>query len=287
MNAGSSTQNSNFPLYSVYLGGPDLGGSDPFTIHSTFTSSNSFLSKSTSFNGQSIVGGSAPVNATSTVIYGTGSFFGNQTLSGTVAVTYDYQISKLEDPKLTASQKLTAAAEGAFVGVLIAECPVCGPEFISIAEGLYGNLLQLVADPADSNYMIFATPSAPPVLIPPNIPGLTQQQIDTWANLTQNLALWSTLPGAMLDSINRAQGAYDAGNALWDAEQLVNFGNYYQEDLIYAAAVRTDAEALGLVPSIPEPSPLLTFPLGLGAIWTVTRRRRNRQVVVGITVPTY
>ena len=191
------------------------------------------------------VGFQVPITATSTVVDGSGTFSGDLDIDGTASVTYNYQAP-------SPLQKATAGAQAALLGLLIAACPECAPELLSIAEGMYGNLLQIVADPVDPNYIILATPSAPPDLTPPDIAGLTQQQTEAWDDLTHNLALWSTFTEPMLESINRAEGAYEAGNVLWEDKQLTNFDSYYGQGLNYAAAIRTDADALGLV-SIPEP----------------------------------
>jgi hypothetical protein len=190
-------------------------------------------------------------------------------------------------PKITQPQKIAAGAEIAgIVLVTVGLTTVSGGAaagFGVIASQIATHLTTIVKDPADPDYMVLATPGTPPDLTVPDIPGLTEQQIAAWTDLTQTLALWDPLAQAMLDSIDRAQGAYDAGDNFWAAAQFTAFETYYQQDSIYAAAVNTDAATLGLLSgstAVPEPSTWAMMLIGFAGLAYAAHRRAREPLSV-------
>jgi|ERR1700733_1363062 hypothetical protein len=137
------------------------------------------------------------------------------------------------------------------------------------------DLAKLVHDPDDPNYMVLVTPGAPDFITLPGIPGWAEQQLATWDDLINNLELSDPLVQAMTDSLDRAQGAYDAGDDFWAGAQFANFEDYYQQNLIYAAALATDASSLGLLPAAPEPSTWAMMLIGFAGLGYAGFRRRS------------
>jgi hypothetical protein len=75
-------------------------------------------------------------------------------------------------------------------------------------------------DPSDPNFMTIATPM-PPSLPPLTVAGtpFTQSEINAFNAFITNEEQIIGVLGAILTSINRAQGASDAGNAFWETKQ--------------------------------------------------------------------
>jgi hypothetical protein len=178
--------------------------------------------------------------------------------AGSATITIKLLSGVTARPKPTPAQKALADAQIAYDAYLIGAIETDetlketeNKKFIEFLEDvLEKDILSLsivVQDPDDPNYMVLETPGTPDVLTVPDIPGMTGPQLSTWDDLVNNLALSGPLTQAMTDSLNRAQGAYDAGDDFWAAAQFATFNDYWQQNLSYAAAVNADAVTLGLV----------------------------------------
>ena len=184
-------------------------------------------------------------------------------------------------PKPTLAEKAWAAAQLVYDGALISfletnEVAAANENTESIEDVLtedMQSLAQIVHDPDDPNYMVIVTPGAPEFITLPGIPSWTQQQLATWDDLINNIELSDPLVQAMTASLNRAQGAYDAGGNFWAAAQFANFEDYYQQDLTYATAIYADAGTLGLL-SVPEPSTWAMMLIGFTGLGYAGFRRR-------------
>jgi hypothetical protein len=158
-------------------------------------------------------------------------------------------VLKQPRPQTTKAQKTAVAIGGlANVGEFIG-----GAIGILVGIKLIPALWEIVKDPPDPNYMVLATPGTPDTITLPDLTGWAEERIAALTDLVKNLELWGPLAQAMTDSIDRAQGAYDAGDTFWAAAQFAAFEDYYQLDLTYATAVNPDAVALGLCLVRPVP----------------------------------
>jgi hypothetical protein len=211
--------------------------------------------------------------------------------AGTANVTATLLVGPLSRPKPTLLQKTGSAAEIAVISALTraltAECPPCGVLYGTFTAPVISGLRKIVQDPDDPNYMVLATLDIPPTIALPDIPGLTAEQIALWNDLNENLALLDPLAEALAESIDRAQGAYDAGNEFWAAAQLANFNDYYQQDLTYATAVDSDAVMLGLVsasggPGTPEPSTWTMMLLGFAGLGYLGYRSSRKSIALAV-----
>lgn len=76
------------------------------------------------------------------------------------------------------------------------------------------------ADPPDPNFKVIAQPVLPTIPQVSTTRGFPDKDTDAVNALDNNMAHTVALEGAFLTSINRAQGAAEAGNAFWNAKQL-------------------------------------------------------------------
>lgn len=137
------------------------------------------------------------------------------------------QISYEQKPPLS---KLAAelSVDCATAAVVAAVCtippltPVCAvPGGLATAGicALAALVAKQAADPPDPNFMVIAQPiipSFPPVLVEP---GITQAEADAWNALLDNLTQAIGVGDALLKSVERAQGAAQAGNVFWETQQ--------------------------------------------------------------------
>ena len=80
---------------------------------------------------------------------------------------------------------------------------------------------KIARDPPDPNFMELAEPTilAFPV-IAVDEPGITQEVADAYNAFFDNLGQEIGFGGALLTSLERAQGAVEAGDAFWETEQM-------------------------------------------------------------------
>ena len=183
--------------------------------------------------------------------------------------------SSSQRPKPTLAQKAGAAAELATMGGLAVVGGVIGGAIFALFTPLVADLGEIVRDPDDPNYMVLVTPDAPDFVTLPGLPSWTGQQLATWDDFVNNLELSEPIVQAMANSIDRAQGAYDAGNEYWADAQFANFEDYYQENLGYATAINADAASLGLL-SVPESSTWAMMLIGFAGLGYAGFRRASK-----------
>ncbi len=85
---------------------------------------------------------------------------------------------------------------------------------------LSGELNELALDPADPNFTQIAVPVTPPFTGLSVGPGITQNEVDSVNAFISNQTQAIGLARAMITSINRAQGAFEAGNTSWENKQM-------------------------------------------------------------------
>jgi hypothetical protein len=81
-------------------------------------------------------------------------------------------------------------------------------------------------DPSDPNFMVIAQPVIPTFTFLTAQPGVTQAEADGFNALMSNLAQETAYFRVLITSTNRAQGAADAGDALWETNQIQAALNY-------------------------------------------------------------
>lgn len=91
---------------------------------------------------------------------------------------------------------------------------------------LSGILNQLALDPADPNYAVIASPIFPILQNLSTQPGITQAEADALNAWLSNLEQAIGYGRAAITSINRADGAYAAGNTYWEAQQMQAAAQY-------------------------------------------------------------
>lgn len=94
-----------------------------------------------------------------------------------------------------------------------------------ILSGIYG---RLALDPSDPNFTEIAVPVTPTLSQQPITAGdgVTQQEADALNALFTNLEQTIGLGRALQTSIDRAQGAREAGDAFWEGQQLAAAKNF-------------------------------------------------------------
>jgi hypothetical protein len=75
-------------------------------------------------------------------------------------------------------------------------------------------------DPSDPNFMVIALPVIPSFTALTAQNGVTQAEAASFNALMSNLAQQAAYFRVLITSTNRAQGAADAGNALWETSQI-------------------------------------------------------------------
>jgi hypothetical protein len=109
---------------------------------------------------------------------------------------------------------------------LIVTIPFCAPcaAITNLLAGIgalgAGGAALLACDPSDPNFTVIATPMSPSLTPLTAQPPLTQPMVDAFNALLTNEEQIVGVSGAILTSINRAQGAADAGNDFWQAQQM-------------------------------------------------------------------
>src|SRR5215467_2278940 len=94
---------------------------------------------------------------------------------------------------------------------------------------LSGLLNQLALDPSDPNFTVIAQPVTPSFQQVVAGGSVTQGEADSINALLTNLTQSIGLAQATITSINRANGAADAGNSFWETQQLQAAAQYAQQ----------------------------------------------------------
>jgi len=130
------------------------------------------------------------------------------------------------------------AAGGLIVGVLCIPCGIAIGIFGIATAGVGYGADKLAADPPDPNYKVIATPVTPRLTQQPLTAGqgFTQQEADASNALLTNYEVSIGLQRAMLTSLNRYSGAYNAGDTYWEGQQE-------QAARLYAGQLATQIEA--------------------------------------------
>jgi hypothetical protein len=152
------------------------------------------------------------------------------------------------DPSIT---KICAFGSGALAAVA------------GLASALFN---RLALDPSDPNFTVIAQPVIPslPLLVVQS--GVMQPEADALNALLLNQEQVIGFTQAIITSINRAQGASDAGNAFWEAQQ-VQAANTYVGQLAFLLAAQpalmTNAQNALLTAGFP------TVPISPATVFTV------------------
>lgn len=116
---------------------------------------------------------------------------------------------------------------------------------------------RLAADPSDPNFTVIAQPIPPAVPPLPNLAGITQAERDAYTALLGNLVNVIAYADAAQISINRATGAADAGDSVWEAKQaaaaaayLAHLGSLLQAEPALLTAFADALAAGGVVQPI-------------------------------------
>jgi len=102
------------------------------------------------------------------------------------------------------------------------------------AEALAASLLglyyaRLATDPADPNYTLIALPNFPTFNIPDPDPSWTAAQLAAYSALKSSISTKEQIIGllqATIVCVNRAEGAYEAGNTYWEQKQVAALNQY-------------------------------------------------------------
>jgi hypothetical protein len=123
------------------------------------------------------------------------------------------------------------------------------------AATIIGNLFKgIAADPVDTNYQVIATPGPSPGIVSFDVLGISSDQEAALTDLVSALNDLSGLPGVIQDSFNRAEGAFQASDQIWEALQLYAADEYALLANGDVDRIQTDAGILGLDLSTPEPA---------------------------------
>ena len=95
----------------------------------------------------------------------------------------------------------------------------------------------LARDPPDPNFTVIAQPIVPTLPTLTVGPNITQAEADTLNALVNNQGQIIAYAHAIKISVDRAQGASDAGNTFWETKQ-VNAINAYSKQLAFLLAVQ-------------------------------------------------
>jgi hypothetical protein len=141
-------------------------------------------------------------------------------------------------PQLTQAQKDALERGGTGLsetGGVIGQLAVVHPGS-SVASNLLSSLMTTAGadlsanarmDPADPNYKEIATPTPAPITPISAGPGLCPSVAAAANALQESLALEGALADALFTSVNRAQGAFAAGDDFWQAKQMAAAQGYY------------------------------------------------------------
>jgi hypothetical protein len=167
-----------------------------------------------------IDGGEGDESCTLTMTVNQKNFFSDQT--------------KAELGKLSQDLWIVTGVFGTITGVC-AEAPelvyskLCA--LIGVTEtglsGLGAGILgRLSLDPPDPNFTVIATPVIPALPPVTSVPAATPQVIQAFNALVQNEENIIGFGNVILTCFNRARGAENAGNALWEARQIAASQQY-------------------------------------------------------------
>jgi hypothetical protein len=149
----------------------------------------------------------------------------------------------------------------------------------------------IAADPIDPNYQAIATAGVGPGLVAADVPGLSPAQQAALDDLTSALNDISALPDLIQTSFNRAEGAYQASDPIWESLQLFATGEYAglaegDLDRIDADANTLEINLTGAPASVPEPSTLILFSTAATGILFIRSRqlRKSRPLRASLLV---
>ncbi len=140
-------------------------------------------------------------------------------------------------PRFTKEQKDAYASAGdraaIYAAALSAAVPFVDPirgKILSIGEALEAALSvyynKLARDPPDPNFTVIAQPDPPSLPLQQAEGPITQGAADAFNALQANQEQQIGLLRALLTSINRADGALQAGNAFWEDQQMQAAAGY-------------------------------------------------------------
>ena len=139
------------------------------------------------------------------------------------------------------------ARRGTTLKQLSKACILAGPEIAPLctalkytadADTLASAFLQILLslDPADSNYKVITQPIPPVLILPAPNPAWSSAQLAAYNSL-KNVLLTEEqligLVGASITTINRAQGAYEAGDTYWEQQQVAALNRYSYLEVFY------------------------------------------------------
>jgi hypothetical protein len=128
---------------------------------------------------------------------------------------------------------LTKSLEGFAIALGVVACealPACAPEGTvelpeltltetALMKSAATDFVQAL-DPPDSNYTSIATPPSVSVMPIQASGALSQSIVSAFNNWAENESSETSLNVALITSLNRASGAYEAGNTFWQLRQL-------------------------------------------------------------------
>jgi len=206
------------PLTCTTTGGQSLGTISTYEVPTPFQ----YTATADGETVACVFGGEAPDGDESFDIqYRTGFHLFNLTQNQKNALTQIAIYSGVASGALWTISGLCGLCNGAIVTI-----PFCAPcaAITNLLAGIgalgAGGAALLACDPPDPNFTVIATPNSPALTPLTAQPPLTTPMVDAFnALLTNEEQIVGTL-GAISTSINRAQGAADAGNDFWQAQQL-------------------------------------------------------------------
>ncbi len=165
---------------------------------------------------------------------------GDESATVTVDVNQKKRFTQEQKDKFAnASAKLNTQA-GVYSAIAVACLLVPDPSITKICSFGFGatsvgtwilsaKLNELALDPVDPNFTQIAVPITPPFTPLVVEPGITQGEADSFNALLTNQTQAIGLVNAIITSINRAQGASEAGNTVWENKQMAAASKYALE----------------------------------------------------------
>jgi hypothetical protein len=128
-----------------------------------------------------------------------------------------------------------------------------------LSLGIGAGFAAIAEDPIDSNYQVISTPDpGPRITVDPSaVPGLSSEQDAALTDMVSALNDVYGLPGAIQDAFNRAEGAFQTGDPLWEALQLYAMAEYAVMAKSDFERIVADARILGVDLSTPAPASVL------------------------------
>jgi hypothetical protein len=208
---------------------------------------------------------------------------GDETCTLSVTVNPKQRLSqKQKDALAKLGDVLDIASDG--LGAVSEDCSGLGdPRLVELCEAFAVplsaissffalNIQALALDPSDSNYMVIATPVIPS--LPPLSPqlGATPQVAAGYNALVQNEEEMIGFGAVIYTCLNRAQGAADAGSALWESRQMAaaaqyenQLGAFLNAERSLRANLQAALQASGFPAVTPQPSDVLSFEQSVAA----------------------